>query len=397
MCQNNGAGSGNCNWQKGYPIVPVKTTIVGCGAVAQRLYRTSLQKLERQGILSVTGLVDTHRPNAVTLHPYFRRALIYEDLDKALKSSESELTLVLSPAKLHASHTILALRHGNHVLCEKPMATTEAQCREMLKAAREMDRVLAIGMIRRFFPSFAELRKCILNDELGEIRSFCYREGKVFDWDVKTPAGFSPGQENGAGLLFDIGPHAIDLLIWLFGFPEVVSYADDALGGVEGNILMKLTTPAASGSLQLSWDSPLKNELRVVGTKAEAVLRIDQFDKLAIKMTSGFQERVVIHQYPADTCLPSRRRLSPRLYTQSLYCQLIQVARAIRLGEPPAVNGEAGKHCVGVIESARHCAEPIDMPWLDWNQRETHQALHWTNPRWEPLQLSGPRVSSVPV
>ena len=98
----------------------------------------------------------------------------------------------------------------------------------MIAAARKMGRVLAVGMIRRFFPSFAQLREWVVRGELGEIRSFSYREGKVFDWDVKSPAGFLPG--GGAGLLFDIGSHVIDLLIWLFGVPDVLSYADDALG-----------------------------------------------------------------------------------------------------------------------------------------------------------------------
>ncbi len=358
----------------------IRTTIVGCGAVAQRLYRKPLQKLERKGVLEVTALVDSHAVHAGTLHAFFPRADVYQDLGRALEAGRSDLTLVLSPTQLHAEQTLLALRHDNHVLSEKPMAVNEAQCDLVVSAATETRRVLAVGMIRRFFPAFAHLRELVVEGGLGEIRSFSYREGKVFDWDVKTPAGFSRHPDGGSGLLFDIGPHALDYLIWLFGAPEVISYADDALvGGVEGNVLMELESPVCPGSVQLSWDFALKNELRVVGSQGEAVLRIDEPDRLAIRKSAGFNEIAIDHTYPADLCQPARTRLCPRLYTESIYCQLIQVARAIHLGEPPPVNGQEGKECVRVIESARWRARPIEMPWLDAARQEAYRALHWTN------------------
>src|SRR5437870_4943573 len=101
----------------------IKTLIVGCGAVAQRLYRKPLRKLERQGLLRVTGLVDSHISHAETLRSWFPAAATYGNLEHALKSCASDLTLVLSPVHLHHEQTILALQHKNHVLCEKPMAT----------------------------------------------------------------------------------------------------------------------------------------------------------------------------------------------------------------------------------------------------------------------------------
>lgn len=375
----------------------LKTTVVGCGAVAQRLYQNPLRTLERQGILRVIGLVDRYLPHAETLRTSFPRAAIYDDLERALKVQESDLTLVLSPVLFHPEHTILALEHQNHVLCEKPMAATEAKCDEMIATAQRKGRVLAVGMIRRFFPSFAHLKELIARGELGDLQSFCYREGKLFDWDVKTPAGFSKGKESGAGLLFDIGPHVIDSLIWLFGTPRVVSYADDALGGVEANFFMELETPTCPGTVQVSWDSPLKNELRIAGSKGETVLRVDQFDKLAIRKGAEFSEVTIEHCYPAETTPLRHRTMSPRLYTQSLYCQLIQVARAIRLGEPPAVSGVEGKECVRLLESACRLARPLEMPWLNARQQEAYQTLHWANRQWDPSQSSERVASSAPA
>lgn len=360
-------------------MMNLNTTVVGCGAAAQKLYRKPLQRLEREGILRVAGLVDRHGPHAQAMHSFFPRAALYDDLEHALKGGRSELSLILSPPPVHAEQTILALQHQNHVLCEKPMATTERECSEMMAAARAAHRVLGIAMIRRFFPAFAALREWIVHNRLGEIRRFSYREGKVFDWDVKTAAGFSKHRSGGTGVLYDIGPHVIDCLMWLFGVPEVASSADDALGdGVEGNVFMELATPVCQGSVQLSWDSPLVNELRVVGSKEEAVLRVDRFDKLAVKGVSGFVPVPANHAYAVDLGQPCRKTISPKTYTQSMYCQLMQMVRAIRFDEPPAVTADVGRTCVSVIESARRQAEPLEMAWLDPEQQQAYRTRHWT-------------------
>ena len=292
----------------------LKTTLIGCGAVAQKLYLKPLQKLERLGLLQVAHLIDSHARHAETMKAAFSRAVVHEDLEKALALRDSELALVLTPTQFHHAHAILALRHGNHVLCEKPLAINEAHCAEIVQVARSESRVLAVGMVRRFFPSFARLKTHLDRGDLGTIQSFEYREGHVFDWDVKTPAGFLKKADGGGGILFDIGSHAIDFLISLFGDPRLESYADDALRGVEGNVVMRLSFPSCSGTVQLSWDSPLKSELRVVGSRGEALLRLDQVDKLAIKTAGTFSDVAVDHGFPSDLSLPPAR-LVPRLYT----------------------------------------------------------------------------------
>ncbi|MBI3466166.1 MAG: Gfo/Idh/MocA family oxidoreductase [Planctomycetes bacterium] len=357
----------------------MKVILIGCGAVAQKLYRKPLQKLEKQGVLRVVGLVDRHLPHARVMSPFFRHASSYDQIETALRATEPDLTLVLSPAHLHAEHAILAMRARSHVLCEKPMATTEHDCALMIAAARQAERVLAIGMTRRFFPAFSCLKQWISSDGLGTIESFQYREGRRFEWQITTSASFLKRGEGGAGVLFDIGPHAIDLLLWLFGTPEVTSYADDALAGVDSYVSMKMETPRGPGSMHLCWNFPLANELRVYGSKGEAVLRIDQPDRLAIKRVSRFEEIACNHSYPANVAQPSRRALSPKLYVQAIYCQLIQTMRAIQLGESPAVTAEEGRQCVAVIEAARRIAQPIRMTWLNPTQQSAFTALHWTN------------------
>lgn len=361
----------------------LKTMLVGCGAVAQRLYRKPLTQLQRQGILAVTALVDPCHSNRDSLRSFFPRAVGYDDIGLALTAERPDLTLVLSPIHLHATHSILALRSKSHVLCEKPAAVNESQCLDMLSAAEQENRLLAVGMIRRFFPAFAEMKRLIVQEELGEILSFAYREGRVFDWDVTTGASFTKNAGGGSGILFDIGSHALDLLIWLFGLPTVLSYQDDALAGVEGNVFMELEAGGCAGLVQLSWDVPLRNELRINGSRAEAVLRLDHFDRLGFRVGSEFRDLPIGASYSVDLCETGGAFLSPRSYEQSMYCQLIQVVRAIRLGESPAVDAQAALESVRVIDAARRRARPLDIPWLDPSEQEAAHAAHWTTTKWQ--------------
>src|SRR3984893_8001356 len=261
----------------------LQTTIVGCGAVAQRLYRKPLQLLERRGLLHVAALVDPVPEHSSAMGQHFSRASVYTDIGSALAGSHTDLTLILTPAHLHCSQTLHALQCNSHVLCEKPMAGSTEECGRMNATAAQAGRVLAVGMIRRFFPAFATLRRIIELDHLGVLESFEYREGQKFEWDVTTPAAFRPRAEGGTGVLFDIGPHVIDHLTGTFGELTVTAYRDNALTGIESDAALQVISRDCRGSINMSWDSPYGNELRVFGSTGEAVLRVDRFDQLAIR------------------------------------------------------------------------------------------------------------------
>lgn len=355
----------------------LRTTIVGCGAVAQRLYRKPLQQLEKRGVLRVTALVDPVREHADTLGAFFPRAAYSADLGDALARSTPELTLILSPAHLHCGQAIQALQADSHVLCEKPMAATEADCARMNAVAAERNRILAVGMIRRFFPAYAQLTQLIQQEQLGPLVSFEYREGHKFEWDVTTPAAFRSRRDGGTGVLFDIGPHVVDYLTRTFGPLRVLGYADDALAGIESNAVIDVESAACRGSIHLSWNYPQANELRVIGTKGEAVLRVGHFDQLAVKRGSAFVPEPITASFPMDVRLPIQQRLSPRTYADAIYCQVVQMVRAIQLRELPAVDGESGKACVSLLESALSVARPLDAPWLDRAQRDAYRLSHW--------------------
>jgi predicted dehydrogenase len=358
-------------------LIPLRLTIVGCGAVAQRLYRTPLQQLERRGAVKVVSLVDPAADHAHALASTFPGARIHSALESALEATPSDAALILSPAHLHCQQTIIAFDHGNHVLCEKPMANSVAECDAMNSAAARAKRVLAIGMIRRYFPAFAELKRVIEAERLGELISFEYREGHKFEWEVTTAAAFRPRSAGGTGVLFDIGPHVIDHLAWTFGDLMVSAYTDDSLGGIESNLTMEVATPRCPGSVALSWDQPQLNELRVFGTKGEAALRIDRFDQLGLLDSDGWRPHLPTARFAADLAAPPRTTIAPRSYPQAMLAQLVQFVRAVTGGEPPAVDGASGRATIAALESSLSIARPLRHGWLDEAEQASFGRLHW--------------------
>lgn len=355
----------------------IRVTIVGCGAVIDHLYKRPLRKLDRQRILKVVGLVDKDQDRAKKIQKFFPKASIYENILDAISMSGSNLTIVASPAEYHFEHSIFALQNGSHVLCEKPMAITKEQCNKMIQTARDTRRLLAIGMTRRFFPSLAHLKNMITTGELGKYLSFNYREGGQYNWPVITSASFKRCK-GGGGVLFDMGSHVLDSIIWLFGMPSSLSFFDDALvGGVEANCLIQMNAPSFNGFIHLSWDHNLANEFHITGSKAEVIIKLDNMSNLIIKNSDGYQKIVPQIAFPMTIGTRRTKLGIPKFYHECFYFQIVQMVRAIKLGESVPASGEEGKEVISLIEHCYKIAKPIDMTWLPPPQNETYKELHW--------------------
>jgi len=161
---------------------------------------------------------------------------IYTDLE-AFLSSEIEVVYVASPNFLHCEHSIAALRHGKHVLCEKPIATCTAEFAEMCNAAIENQCVLLEAMRPAFDPALQIIRDTL--PRLGQIRRVCleycqyssrydkYKNGEILN-------AFNP--ELGNAAIMDIGVYAVHTCMLLFGRPcgEISAKSVILPNGMEG-------------------------------------------------------------------------------------------------------------------------------------------------------------------
>ena len=148
----------------------------------------------------------------------------------------------------------------------------------MISAADRTGAILGVGLFRRFLWSVQFARALIQEGVLGQIESFDFREGGIYDWPVASDFFFRKDAAGG-GVLIDTGAHTLDCLLYMLGDFSEVEYFDDAAGGVEANCLIKLRLrDGIVGVVELSRTRKLRGTGIVRGTKGnlEIVLGWDR-------------------------------------------------------------------------------------------------------------------------
>lgn len=176
----------------------------------------------------------------------------YTDLEKMLTSERLDAVAVVLPNHLHKMATIAALQAGCHVLCEKPMALTVADCNAMIAAAQRAGRQIQIGTQRRHTPSYRHAIEVIRQAPVGAILSSTINSYRG-DWPTLAASERVPGQpywrliqEQCGGVVYEMGAHVIDMNNWFFD-SEPVTVA--SLQGVNHPALPKRDSTDHAGVL----------------------------------------------------------------------------------------------------------------------------------------------------
>ena len=141
-----------------------KFAIIGCGKIALR----HAEQIARVG--SLVAVCDIEISKADTLaHQY--NASSFDNIHALLASAQFDIAVICTPNGLHAEHSIACLRHGVHVICEKPMAIKAADCVKMIEAAETARRNLFVVKQNRFNPPVAALKEKLNAGALGRIYS----------------------------------------------------------------------------------------------------------------------------------------------------------------------------------------------------------------------------------
>ncbi len=144
------------------------------------------------------------------------RAVINED--ELIFDKEIDVIDICTPNVFHYETLKKAISAGKHIYCEKPLCVTYAQAREIDELAREKGIVAKIVFNNRFLPATMKAKELIDSGRLGKIISFNCRYLHASAADPNKNAGWKQNKDIcGAGTLFDLGSHAVDLMQHLCG------------------------------------------------------------------------------------------------------------------------------------------------------------------------------------
>ena len=188
----------------------LRFAIVGCGRIAGR----HAEHIAGLGKLAATcDIVFERAKNLAEPHS----ACAYPDIAAMLaREARIDVVAICTPNGLHASHAIAALGAGAHVLCEKPMAISVADCGAMIQAAERANRRLFIVKQNRFNPPVVAVKRLLDDGRLGRIYSVqlnCFWNRNA-DYYQDTWKGT---RDLDGGSLYTQFSHFIDLLYWMVG------------------------------------------------------------------------------------------------------------------------------------------------------------------------------------
>jgi predicted dehydrogenase len=306
-----------CGWIQDFHA----RAVVECGheavAVANHREETARVFAERHGIARVTT-----------------------EWEALARDPEVDAVVIGTPNALHAPQTVAALEAGKHVLVEKPMATTVAECDRMIAASRASGAALMVAHCWRFHADVRATRDRISAGELGEVvktRGYGVHAGS-------GPSGwFVDPALAGGGALPDMGVHAIDTARFLLGDPDPVRvcatvgtrYGDYAVD--DDDILLISWSQGTNSIVESGWWQPhaegLEAETEVYGTRGYA--------------------RIFPREEPSD----DYEHCAQPMYT----AQMQEFLGAIDAGRAPRPSGADGRVVLEVVEQAYASAASLEV------------------------------------
>src|SRR5947207_6390738 len=245
----------------------IRYAVVGCGHIAQVAVLPAFGNARRNSKLVAIVSGDPVKRAELQRKYEIPRALDYQHYDELLKSGDIDAVYIALPNSMHAEYAERAARAGVHVLCEKPMAVTEAECELMARVAREHQVRLMVAYRLHFERANLEAAEIARSGRIGEPRLFT----STFTMTV-VPDNIRVKRALGGGVLYDIGIYCINAARALFRDEptEVHASAAGAIGDVAESVSAVLRfSNERLAAFTCSFGATKVSEYRLVGTKGE--------------------------------------------------------------------------------------------------------------------------------
>lgn len=239
----------------------------GVLGVANIARRAVIPAIQRSGNGRLAAIASRGRARADAAAREFGFARAHGSYEALLDDPDVQAVYIPLPNALHREWTIRCAEAGKHVLCEKPLALSPAECDEMIAACTEHRVLLMEAFMYRFHPRTEEVARLVRAGELGEVRMV----RAAFTFQTTNPANnvrFRP--DLGGGALYDVGCYTINVSRMVLGEPEEV-FACGRIGAYGVDEQVGAALRFGGGRLALidcGLTLPRREEYEVIGTEA---------------------------------------------------------------------------------------------------------------------------------
>ena len=331
----------------------IRIAILGCGAITRSAHLQTV--LLHPDVEAVAVIIGLRRVEVGA------KCQIVADYHSVLGDVDAIINAL--PNNTHAVVNQEALSSGVHVLCEKPLATTTADALASCELAQKKNRLLGVGMNRRFADSHTLLRLTLEQGLLGAVDGYDWEWGGSFDWRANSGFYFSRGLAGG-GALIDLGVHLLDSVVDWFGPVFSFDYQDDDWGsGIEANAILDLQHNGpygiVKGRVRVSRTYTLKNRFLLRGSDAAAEIPVAD------------PEVLILHRALAGTAVSQSLRLQNSSSSNSYAKQLDNFVQSIRGRQSLRVDGWQGLRVIELVEACYSHKRRIAEPWSELRTEST--------------------------
>lgn len=287
----------------------IRIGVIGCGKISQTRH---LPEYAANPAVTLVGYFDWSQERTNEIAAQYG-GTAYDSLEALLSDQSIDAVSVCVANNAHAVVAIQALQAGKHVLCEKPMATTMADCEKMVSVAKQADKLLMIDQNQRFAKSHQYAKKLLREGIIGDVLTFKsnFGHGGPETWSVDGGSNtwFFDKQQSQYGAIFDLGVHKLDLMRYLLNaeVKEVSAkvttldkrHSDGHLIDVDDNAICTYTFDnGAVGTITSSWTyyGEEDNSTILYGTKGIMKLYTDPQYSIKVALRTG--EKI---NYQVDT------------------------------------------------------------------------------------------------
>jgi predicted dehydrogenase len=309
--------------------------LIGCGDISRKRVAPAMRDLENGELVAVSR---ARSELAEEFAREFGARRWYADWRELIADGEVDAVYVATPVNLHAEQAVAALDAGKHVLCEKPMALSVAECDRMIDAARAGGVKLGVAYYRHFYPVVARIKEILAAGEIGRAVLAQVNAFERFNPAPNHPRRwFVEKAQAGGGPMMDFGCHRIEVLMNLLGSVTSVH-------GFTASVLFEREVEDTAAAL-FQFSGGARGTLTVTHAAATSQDTLDIFG------SDGSLHVAVLNRGEVRVKTPDGERVEMHPPHPNIHLPLIEdFTRAVVEGREPEVGGEIGREVARVEE-----------------------------------------------
>jgi predicted dehydrogenase len=323
----------------------VRYAVVGLGYFAQMSILPAFAHAKKNSVLAALISDDTTKQKKLGAKYGVEYRGSYDEFEDCLKKANVDAVYIATPNSLHREYTVRAARAGVHVLCEKPMAVTEKECEDMIRACDKNHVKLMIAYRLHFEKGNLSAMEVVQSGKLGNPRVF----NSVFTMQVKDENNIRIRREMGGGAVYDIGVYCINAARYLFASEPIEVSAMTANNGesrfseVEemASVMMRFPEDRLANFV-CSFGGADAGSYEVVGTTG--TLRMDP----AYEFAEELKQAVTIKGKKRERKFPKRDQVAP---------EILYFSECILNDQEPEPSGQEGLIDVQIVRAIYRSAQ----------------------------------------